>query len=218
MESHKCVRQIHDTPHIPDDAARCQRTECNDLSHTVFSVFSYYIVDDLTAVSHSRNPRRYQAWRLAPDLRNAQTADYTGSGQCCVMPSRIGDDTSRRASHAPVRPGCHVSLRIADKIPHDQKIIDVSHLLDNVVSSYSRLRASAPHGVLTDNAPSVLRNTACSDIPRMSYGDPAHRKRGQLRHAKLNVHMAPLLRSSGYFQLPAAHREKAAPSPPVTSR
>ena len=43
------VRQIHQTPHIADDSARSQRTECNDLRHAVLAVFPDYIVNDLTS-------------------------------------------------------------------------------------------------------------------------------------------------------------------------
>ena len=43
------VRQIHHTPHIADDSARSQRTECDDLRHAVLTVFPDYIVNDLTS-------------------------------------------------------------------------------------------------------------------------------------------------------------------------
>ena len=43
------VRQIHHTPHIADDSARSQRTECNGLRHAVLAVFPDYIVDDLNS-------------------------------------------------------------------------------------------------------------------------------------------------------------------------
>ena len=124
----KIVGHIQYTRHIPDHTFGCQSTKSDDLYHLILTVFTFYILDNLLSplitevninIGHGYTLRiqetlKQQIITDRVNVRNVQTVRY---------------DTSRSTSSRSYR--YVMTFRPVDKIPYDQEIINISHLLNN---------------------------------------------------------------------------------------
>ena len=124
----ECIREIHDTPDIADDTARRHRTKGDDLCHTVLAIFPHDIVNDLLPALEAE---------VHIDIRHGHTLRVQETLKEQIVPDRVQlRDAKRIRDDAS---GCRATSRsyrnamvsgIADKIPHNQKVIDIAHPLN----------------------------------------------------------------------------------------
>ena len=127
---HIIVWHIHDTPNVSDDALCLEGSEGDDLGHTVLAIFFNNIINNLASTVEAEvdiNIRHGYTFRVQKSLKQKIVADGIDIGDT----GRIGNQAS----------GCTASSRsyrdmmgsgIIDKIPDDQKIIHIAHLLDGL--------------------------------------------------------------------------------------
>ena len=127
---HIIVWHIHDASNVPDDALCLEGSKGDDLGHTVLAIFFNDIINDLTSAVEAEvdiNIRHGYTFRVQKSLKQKIVTNRIDIGDT----GRIGHQTS----------GCTASSRsywdmmcsgIIDKIPDDQKIIHISHLLDGL--------------------------------------------------------------------------------------
>ena len=95
---------------------------------------------------------------------------------------------------------------IIDKIPHDQKVIDISHLLDNgkLIIKLRQQLVMAVRITLDQSLMTQFVQIRPGIIP------VRHRKVRQLRHTEFNLHMAPVGNLLGILNRLRGVREKCA--------
>ncbi len=149
---HKSVRQIHCPAHVTDHSLCRQCTECHNLHHFIGAVFPAHIINDLLPsviaeinvdIGHGYSLRIQKTFKqqiifYRIDIGNFQTIGYYAACR----------GSTPRPHRNPVGSG------IIDKIPHNQKIIHISHGLNDTqliiqplsqrLSRISRLQASVP--------------------------------------------------------------------------
>ncbi len=183
---HKGIRQIHDTPHIPQHAPGRQRTEGHDLRYPLLPVLSHHIIDDFLTPFHAE---------INIDIRHGHTLRIQETLKQKLIPYRIDAGDPQRIGHQAscrrTSPGPHcdpVILCIFDKIPYDQEIIHISHLPDDgqfIIQPL--LQRTVVPGIAF---PQALRAFLIQILPcRISL---RHIISWQLRHSELNLHPAPI--------------------------
>ena len=125
---HLRIRQIHHTSDIPDNASRCQCTKRNDLNDTVIAIFSSDVINNFLPSFKTKvnvNIRHGYSFRVEKTLEQQIITNWIKlrDAQCiCNQASRCR--STSRSDHDIMITG------IFDKIPHDQEIVNVSHVLD----------------------------------------------------------------------------------------
>ena len=152
---HIGVGQIHHPAHIPDHAFRRHRTESDDLHHSIAAIFSTNIVNhflpSLKAEVHV-DIRHGNALRIQKPLKEQIVLDGINIGDF----QTVGHNASRRRT--PARPHRDPVLPAEiDIIPHDQKIVNETHIFDRVklivqtlLQRAVILRVTLLHPVLTE--------------------------------------------------------------------
>ena len=127
---HIIVWHIHDTPDITNDPLCLESPKGDDLGHTVLAIFFNNIINDLTSAVEAEvdiNIRHGYTFRVQKSLKQKIVTDRIDIGDT----GRIGNQTS----------GCTASSRsyrdmmgsgIIDKVPNNQKIIHIAHLLNGL--------------------------------------------------------------------------------------
>ncbi len=126
---HERIGKIHHPPHISKNVSRCQGPKSDDLHHPVAPVFAHHIVNDLLPAFIAEvniNIRHGHSLRIEKPLKQKLIFIRINIGN----PQGIGDQTSgsRTASRSYGNP---MVSGIFDKVPHDQEIIHIPHLLNN---------------------------------------------------------------------------------------
>ena len=126
---HKGVGQVHDPPHVPQDAPGCQGTEGDDLHHPVRAVLAHHIVDDflppLKAEVHV-NIRHGHTLRVEEPLKEELVPDGVNAGDAqAVGHNAAGGGAPPGSHHDTVVPG------VFDKVPHNEEIVHVAHVVDD---------------------------------------------------------------------------------------
>ena len=124
---HKRIRHIKRTPRVLYRLPRLHRTECNNLRNLVRSVLADYIVYYLTAAFVTEvyiYIRHGDALRIQKTLKN-QVKFYRVDIRYLKT---VGNYASRRAAPARTYHYAVLACKVY-KIPHDKKIVNISHLL-----------------------------------------------------------------------------------------
>ena len=179
---YKSIREIHHTAYIPDHTSCRQGSECYNLYHAVFSVFSYYIVNHFLPPFEAEihiNIRHRHTFRIKETLKKKLISDGI---DCCDLQT-IGNNTAGRRS--PARPYCNpVILGIFNEIPYDKKIIYISHIPDRIKlvgqSVLQLLRRFAVPAFQALTAEFLEIFPGCKSF--------RHVKFGEFGHAELNFH------------------------------
>ncbi len=126
---HKCIRQIHHTPHIPDDSPCRKRTKRNDLRHTVSAVLFNDVID------HFLPPLETE---IHVDIGHGNTFRIQETLKNQMIPDRVDIRNSRRicdkASRSAAAAGSHADAvfpGVPDIIPYNQKILHIPHIFDH---------------------------------------------------------------------------------------
>ena len=125
----QAIGQRHCPARVPDCRPGFHGIKSNDLCHPVTAVFFDHIVNDpLPALDAEINikVRHADTLRIQEALKQQVVAHGINAGDAnAVSAETAGTRASSRANRHPNLSG------VADKIPHDQKIIHIAHLLDD---------------------------------------------------------------------------------------
>ena len=180
----KRIRKIHHTPDIADDTARRHRTEGDNLRYTVLAIFPHNIVYDLLSALEAKihvNIRHGYTLRIQKTLKEQIVPDRI---QLCNA-ERIRNDTA--GGRAPPRSYRNTMISgITDKIPHDQEIIDIAHLLNRIELIFQA--GLQLFGTVTVALIQTLITELVQVFPRSIWR--WHIEAWQLGHAKFDLHMA----------------------------
>ena len=126
---HEGIRQIHHTPHIPDDSPCRKRTKRNDLRHTVSAVLFNDVID------HFLPPLETE---IHVDIGHGNTFRIQETLKNQMIPDRVDIRNSRRicdkASRSAAAAGSHADAvfpGVPDIIPYNQKILHIPHIFDH---------------------------------------------------------------------------------------
>ena len=126
---HRGIGNIQRPAHIPNGATGRHGAEGNDLSHMVTAVFLHHIVDHFLAALVAE---------INVKIRHADALGVEEPLEQQVVPdginSRDPHAVRRQTAGAAAAPRPHRQLNtlgIADKIIHDQIVVDIPHLLDD---------------------------------------------------------------------------------------
>ena len=125
---HLCIRQIHHTSDITDNASRCQRTKRNDLNDTVIAIFSSDVINNLLPSFKTKvnvNIRHGYSFRVEKTLEQQIITNWIQLCDAqCIRNQASRCRSTPRSDHDIMITG------IFDKIPHNQEIVNVSHVPD----------------------------------------------------------------------------------------
>ena len=125
---HLCIRQIHHTSDITDNASRCQRTKRNDLNDTVIAIFSSDVINNLLPSFKTKvnvNIRHGYSFRIEKTLEQQIITNWIQLCDAqCIRNQASRCRSTPRSDHDIMITG------IFDKIPHNQEIVNVSHVPD----------------------------------------------------------------------------------------
>ena len=124
------IRNIQYTPDIPDDTARGERTEGDDLRYAVLPVLPGHILDDLLPAL---------VLEIHIDIGHGHTLRVQETLEDEIVPHRvdIGDPDAVRDEGARRRASARshrdvMCLRIVHIIPDDQEVLDEAHARDRI--------------------------------------------------------------------------------------
>ena len=181
---HKRVGQVHDPAHIPDHAPGRQRSEGHDLHHPVLAVFADHIINDLLPSFKAE---------VHVDIGHGHTLRIEEPLEQKLIPQGIDISDPQAVRHDAARGGAPsrsdsdpVILGIFDKVPHDQEIIHIPHILDRIQLVFQ------PFPILLSLfAITLIQPFIAQFVQIFPGGHPIrHVVLRQLGHAELNLHMA----------------------------
>ena len=183
---HVSVGKVHHPAHVADHALGRHGTEGNDLHHLLLPVFSSHIIDDLLPPFEAEvdiNIRHGHTFRIQETLEQQIVTDGVDVGDF----QAVSHDASRRRT-APRPHRDSVSSGVIDKIPYNQEVIHIAHLLDDgklVVQTL--LQSAVVVGITFRQA--VLTQSVQPGFRGVPF---RHLEMRQLRHAELDLHVAPV--------------------------
>ena len=125
------IAHVERAPHIANDAARGHRAEGHDLRHVIVAVLAAHILHDLAAariaevhvdIGHRHALRVQKALEKEAVFHRLDVCDRQA----------VRNDTACRAA-APRADGDADALGVADKVRHDEEVVDKAHTLDHVL-------------------------------------------------------------------------------------
>ena len=188
------IRQIHHTSHITDDASCRQRTERYNLHHAVFSVFSHYIINDFLPSFKAKvniNIRHGYTLRIQKTLKKQIILDRIEFRDS----KRIGNQASGRRTSSGSNHDIMIT-GILDKIPDNQEIIHISHILNCIQLIGKTFFQFLCHRLIT-----FLQSFKTQFVQILPRGIAfRHIVSWQLGHTKFNLHIAAHRDFVGVFQ------------------
>ena len=136
---YECIWEIHNSSHITDNTFRRHRTKRNDLYDPIGSIFADYIIDyfltSLETEIHVNIGHGYSL-RIQETFKQKLILDRINTGNLqTICNNTSGRRTSSRSNH-------DIMLsRIMNKVPHDQEIVHISHILNRrqlIIQTFSQ--------------------------------------------------------------------------------
>ena len=198
------VGHVERAAHVADCAARRHRAEGDNLRHTVLAVFARHVINDLAPsllteirvkVRHGNTFRIQEAFKNQRILHGVDLGDVhaVGNNRGCAGASAGADRNS-------------LLLGPADKVRHDQEVIDVAHLFNDAHLIIQPLSV----GLLRLRI--ALRKAVLTELVEVGQGIRAVRrfKRRQVVVSEFKLDLAALCNAGGVFERLLQLREKAA--------
>ena len=124
------IRDVERTADVADGTAGSHRAECDDLRYAVLAVLAGNVLDDLRTANIAE---------VHVDIRHGDTLRIQKSleVQRIVNRVKVGDSKAVRHDRACCRAASGsdrnaLTFRVADKVGHDEEVIDKAHLGDHV--------------------------------------------------------------------------------------